>query len=65
MAARRTVAVALVVHGVHAVLWALDELFACGNVIHTISIARIDAEFRKCIYVDKPVTLRVKPATGQ
>jgi acyl dehydratase len=56
LAARRTQAGAPVVHGVHAVLWVLDEL-ARGGVLRE-PLAALDVEFRRFIYVGVPAELR-------
>jgi len=50
LAARRTQAGAPVVHGMHALLWALDAL-AAAELIGT-QLCEIRAQFRKFIYLD-------------
>ncbi len=50
LAARRTQAGAPVVHGMHALLWALDAL-AAAELIGT-RLCEIRAQFRKFIYLD-------------
>jgi hypothetical protein len=54
IAARRTVAGAPVVHGIHALLWALESLYR--KFPQLSSIASIDAAFEKFIYVDDDAT---------
>jgi len=56
LAARRTQAGAVVVHGVHAVLWALDRLVESGAAGG--GIAGLKVQFTKFIYVGSPVHLR-------
>jgi acyl dehydratase/NAD(P)-dependent dehydrogenase (short-subunit alcohol dehydrogenase family) len=60
--ARRSPAGAPIVHGVHAVLWALDELIHRGILVPPI--ATIEARFLKVIYVGTPVSLRVTRVNG-
>lgn len=55
--ARRSSAGAPIVHGMHAVLWALDELICRGTLVPPI--ATIEAQFQKVIYVSTPASLRV------
>ena len=55
--ARRSSAGAPIVHGIHAVLWALDALFRRHILVPPI--ASIEAQFRNVIYVSTPVSLRV------
>jgi hypothetical protein len=55
VAARRTHAGQPVVHGMHAVLWALETLARKGDLQHPI--ARIKVGFQKLIYVGDTVTL--------
>ena len=62
IAARRTQAGAPVVHGVHAVLWALDALIEAGRVERPI--ASLDMVFRKFIYVGSEVTLQITRETA-
>jgi acyl dehydratase len=56
VAARRTQSGAPVVHGMHAILWALDELARAGAVGEELSC--IGVQFRKFIYLDKPLDLK-------
>jgi len=56
LSARRTQAGAPVVHGINAVLWALDELYASGSLDRPIGT--LDVRFQKFIYLDMDVTLR-------
>ncbi len=58
-AARRTQAGAVVVHGVHAVLWALDKLIELRAVPSTI--ASLKVQFTKYIYLGARVDLRIEP----
>ena len=55
--ARRTQAGAPVVHGMHAVLWALDALFAAGRIGGPI--ASLSAAFHKFIYEGAETSLVV------
>jgi acyl dehydratase/NAD(P)-dependent dehydrogenase (short-subunit alcohol dehydrogenase family) len=57
IAARRTLAGAPVVHGVHAALWALNELVQ-QDVVHA-SVASVAAQFARFVYLDRPVGLEV------
>lgn len=57
VSARRTQAGAPVVHGIHAILWSLDTLIACGRI--TKPIAQLHVQFKKFIYVGSEVTLRL------
>jgi acyl dehydratase len=57
MAARRTHAGQPVVHGMHAVLWALETVARDHDPKKTIS--QVKARFQKLIYVGEPVTLEV------
>ena len=57
VAARRTQAGQVVVHGVHAVLWALNQLLALGVV--TGGIVSLKVRFSKFIYLGRRVDLRV------
>src|SRR5690349_6037622 len=57
LVARRTQAGQVVVHGMHAVLWALDELLRLGVV--TGEIGSLKAQFSKFIYLGRQVDLRV------
>src|SRR6202050_3314195 len=50
LAARRTLAGAPVVHGMHAVLWALDAL--AGAELIGPRLCEIRAQFRKFAYLD-------------
>ena len=60
LAARRTQAGAPVVHGVHAVLWALDKLAAESDLS---GLAGITVALNRFIYLDRLVTLRVTRRT--
>jgi NADP-dependent 3-hydroxy acid dehydrogenase YdfG len=55
--ARRTQAGAPVVHGIHALLWALDQLVAAGAF--PAGATQIFARFEKFVYLDRPVALRI------
>jgi acyl dehydratase/NAD(P)-dependent dehydrogenase (short-subunit alcohol dehydrogenase family) len=57
LAARRTPAGAPVVHGMHAVLWALDEL--AGAALPLAALAALEVEFSKFLYVGQPISLRL------
>jgi hypothetical protein len=57
VAARRTHAGQPVVHGIHAVLWALETLVRKGHIQHPI--AQIKVRFQKLIYVGDAVSLEV------
>ncbi len=57
VAARRTQAGEPVVHGVHTLLWALEELAQTGQLAGPL--AKIKARFLKWIYLGDPATLRV------
>jgi len=59
--ARRTQAGAPVVHGIHAVLWALEALAEHGLLERPL--ARIEVRFRYFVYVGGEVTLRVVRST--
>jgi hypothetical protein len=61
LAARRTLAGAPVVHGIHALLWALDAFFAKeGSANATWSVR---ADFRKFIFLHRPVTAVAQPTS--
>lgn len=53
LAARRTQAGAPVVHGVHAVLWALDTLAAQGHPVDRITA--LSVRFTRFMYLDTPI----------
>src|ERR1700722_4929865 len=53
VAARRTPAGAPVVHGVHAVLWALNALAEQGMI--QAPVASIVVQFEKFVYLDTPI----------
>jgi hypothetical protein len=55
IAARRTQAGAPVVHGIHSLMWALDEL-ACAGFAGA-KLNQIGAQFRKFMYLDVPYDL--------
>src|SRR5258706_1429610 len=57
--AHRTQASAVVVHGVHAVLWALDKLIELRAIPSTI--ASLKVQFIKYIYLGARVDLKVEP----
>lgn len=57
LAARRTQAGVPVVHGMHAVLWALEELVSHDVV--TVPISRVKSTFSKLIYVGDSVDVQV------
>jgi acyl dehydratase/NADP-dependent 3-hydroxy acid dehydrogenase YdfG len=57
LAARRTQAGAPVVHGMHALLWALEEL-AAAELIGP-PLCEIRAQFRKFTYLDLPCDLKL------
>lgn len=56
-AARRTQAGAPVVHGMNAVLWALDELVRQGVIAAPFATLKI--QFQKFIFVDLAATIRI------
>lgn len=62
IAARRTQAGACVVHGVHAVLWALEELL--GQSLVKGPIAALDVRFQKFIYTGSGVDLKLTPSAA-
>jgi hypothetical protein len=63
VAARRTPAGAPVVHGVHAVLWALNALAEQG--ILRAPVASVAAQFEKFVYLDTPTEISVsQPGNG-
>src|SRR5262245_66573499 len=49
LSARRTQAGALVVHGIHNLLWALDALAVCGQLSSSVKALRV--RFSKLVYV--------------
>jgi hypothetical protein len=55
LAARRTQAGAPVVHGVHAVLWALDTLAALGHPVDRITA--LGVRFTRFMYLDTPIAI--------
>jgi acyl dehydratase/NAD(P)-dependent dehydrogenase (short-subunit alcohol dehydrogenase family) len=61
IAARRTQAGAVVVHGVHGALWALDKLIELGVVVG--NIRSVAAQFRKFVYLGDEVDLKVLSRT--
>ncbi|MGP0092571.1 MAG: SDR family NAD(P)-dependent oxidoreductase [Xanthobacteraceae bacterium] len=63
VAARRTQAGAPVVHGMHAILWALDELARAGFAGEELSA--IGVQFRKFMYLDRPLDLKVAQHDGE
>lgn len=58
IAARRTQAGATVVHGIHAVLWALDELSSKGLLRQPVSAVAVS--FKRFMYVDSLLELYAK-----
>jgi NAD(P)-dependent dehydrogenase (short-subunit alcohol dehydrogenase family) len=60
-AARRTVAGAPVVHGIHALLWALDGLAAAEPLS---KVATIGVGFDRFLYLDQAVELRIADRTA-
>lgn len=61
LAARRTQAGAPVVHGIHALIWALDQLSGAG--VPVAAANKIDVQFSKFIYRDRLVVLRLVART--
>jgi acyl dehydratase/NAD(P)-dependent dehydrogenase (short-subunit alcohol dehydrogenase family) len=57
IAARRTQAGVVVVHGIHAVLWALDKLVELGAV--TEEIVSLKVQFRKFVPIGRRVELKL------
>jgi acyl dehydratase len=57
IAARRTQAGALAVHGIHAILWAFDKLVELGAV--TAEIVSLKVQFRNFVPVGKEVELKL------
>lgn len=57
--ARRTQAGAPVVHGLHALLWALDALQAHGTSLEAVAALRV--QFSKFIYLDRRVEVVEEP----
>jgi NAD(P)-dependent dehydrogenase (short-subunit alcohol dehydrogenase family) len=57
VAARRTQAGAPVVHGMHVVLWALDELIRKEALRGGLSTLKV--QFQKFVFVGAPATLRI------
>ena len=62
VAARRTAAGDLVVHGVHALLWMLDALGQAHPEIARLS--KLKVRFRKMIYLDERIETRVVRLTA-
>jgi len=62
IAARRTQPGAPVVHGMHAVLWALDALAQAGFVGEKLSA--ISVQFRKFMYLDRSLDLKFAQHDG-
>lgn len=62
LAARRTPAGAPVVHGIHAILWALDELASAG--LPLASLAALNVQFRNFLPVGQPIGLRLTKQDG-
>jgi hypothetical protein len=63
VAARRTLAGDVVVHGVHGLLWAMEEIVAAGQAPRPI--AAVDAQFHKFIYLDRQVELQIVGRTDE
>jgi len=57
VAARRTQASAPVVHGIHAMLWALDELARGGLALD--GLASIRAKFSRFVHLGQAVSIRI------
>ena len=57
VAARRTQASAPVVHGIHAMLWALDELARAGLPLDRL--ASIRAKFSRFVHLGRAVSIRI------
>src|SRR6516162_4111748 len=57
IAARKTQAGTVVVHGVHAILWALNKVLELGEI--TAEIVSLNVQFRNFIPVGKQVELRL------
>jgi NAD(P)-dependent dehydrogenase (short-subunit alcohol dehydrogenase family)/acyl dehydratase len=57
VAARRTQAGDVVVHGVHGALWAMEQIAAAGAM--AAPVAAVQAHFHKFIYLDHQVELHV------
>lgn len=58
VAARRTLMGSPVVHGVHLVVWALDQWLATR---HGGSITRLEVKFPKPVYLDEEIELDITP----
>jgi hypothetical protein len=58
LSARRTQAGALVVHGIHNLLWALDALAVCGQLSSSVKALRV--RFSKLVYVGDVVEVGVE-----
>jgi len=63
VAARRTAAGATVVHGMHAVLWALESLLAGGAMPYRPG--RLDVRFKRFVPVGAPLRLVRRDRAGQ
>jgi acyl dehydratase len=63
IAARRTQAGAVVVHGIHAILWALDKLVELGAL--TDEILSLKVQFTNFIYVGSKVDLKLLDREGK
>jgi hypothetical protein len=59
--ARRTQAGAPVVHGVHSMLWALDQL---SSLVEMHGLNSLDADFTQFLYVDEDVSLYLLKTTN-
>ncbi|OYV52296.1 MAG: hypothetical protein B7Z78_06165 [Rhodospirillales bacterium 20-60-12] len=62
VAARRTPAGERVVHGMHGLLWSLEQL---AHITDLRRICAINADFSQFIYVNEPVTLTILKQTDQ
>ena len=60
--ARRTQAGRPVVHGIHCLTWALDQLFAAYPAAEPV--ARIQCKFSKLVYVDQKVVASIASRVG-
>ena len=63
VAARKTQAGAVVVHGIHAILWTLDKLVELGAV--TEEIVSLKVQFRNFVPVGKRVELKLLSRDAQ
>jgi acyl dehydratase len=63
IAARRTMAGAPVVHGMHTLLWLLDRIATCN--IHIDNVATIKASFRRMVHVGDQVAANIVRHTAK